>query len=94
LDAWEAQHLTSAPAGTEEQVYLQADPTLRERARLVEVGAGLGVSAEDASRLFDRVSQQKEVFGPNAVEEELKKLAIETVRSQGPAMEQKQGEHK
>jgi hypothetical protein len=94
FDAWEAQHLTSAPAGTEEQVYLEADPTLRERARLVEMGAGLGVSAEGASRLFDRVKQQQEVLGPNAVEEELRKLAIETVGDQGPAMEQKQGGHK
>jgi hypothetical protein len=94
LDAWEAQHLTSALAGTEEQVYLQADPALRERARLVEMGAGLGVSAEDASRLFDRVSQQHEVLGPSAVEEAMRKLAIETPGDKGPAMEQKQGEHK
>jgi hypothetical protein len=75
-------------------VYLQADPTLRERARLVEMGAGLGVSAEDASRLFDRVSQQQEVLGPSAVEEAMRKLAIETPGDKGPAMEQKQGEHK
>jgi hypothetical protein len=115
FDDWEAQHLTSAPAGTEEKVYLEAEGTTQERARLAEVAASLGISAEDASRFFDRVKQQQEVLGPKlaemekslggtpeekqrhkraAVEEEVNKIAIETLGDKGPALVQMLRERK
>ena len=115
FDGWEAKHLTSAPAGTEEKVYVEAEGTARERARLAELGASVGVSAEDASRFFDRVRQQQMVLGPKlaemekslagsaeekerqkraVVEEELNKLAIETLGDKGPALVQKLREGK
>jgi len=112
FDDWEAQHLTSAPAGTEEKVYLEAEGTARERARIAEVGASVGVSAEDAGRFFDRIKQQQKGLSQRlaemeksltgsaeekrrqmqaAVEEELNKLAIETLGDKGPALVQKLG---
>jgi hypothetical protein len=59
FDDWETQHLTSAPASTEEKVYLEAEGSAQERARLAEVGASVGISAEDSGRFFDRVKQQQ-----------------------------------
>ena len=115
FDDWEAQHLTSAPAGTEEKVNLEAEGTARERARVTEAGASVGISTEDASRFFDRVKQQHKVLDQElaemeksltgspeekerqkraAVEEQLNKLAIETLGDRGPALVQKLREPK
>jgi hypothetical protein len=115
FDAWEAQHLNSAPAVTEVKVNLEAEGTARERARLAEVGASLGISAEDTGRFFDRVKQQQKVLGQKfeemqksltgspeekqrqmqaAVQEEINKLAIETLGDKGPALVQKMVERK
>jgi hypothetical protein len=71
FDDWEAQHLTSALAGTEDKVNLEAEETTRERAHLVEVGASVGISAEDATRFFDRLKQEEKTLGPRM--EELRK---------------------
>ncbi len=58
---WEA-HLKSPLAGTEESVSLESEGIKRERARVAELGAAVGISAEDASRFFDRVRQQQKVL--------------------------------
>jgi len=63
FDHWEAQHLSSASAGTEVVVNLEAEGTARERARLVEVGASLGISTEDVGRFFDRIKQEQKGLG-------------------------------
>ena len=68
FDDWEAQHLTSAPAGTEEKVNLEAEGTAQERARLAEVGASVGISTEDASRFFDRFKQQEKALAQKFAE--------------------------
>ena len=115
FDDWEAQHLTSAPAGTEDKFFLEAEGTAQERARVTEVGASVGISAEDASRFFDRVKQQHKVLNQElaemekslagspdekerqkraAVEQQLNKLAIETLGDRGPALVQKLREPK
>ena len=109
FDDWEAQHLTSTPAGTEEKVFLEAAETAQERAHITELGASVGIPAEDASRFFDRFKQQQKVLGQKfeemqksltgspeekqrqmqaAVQEELNKLAIETLGDKGPALVQ------
>ena len=59
---WEAQHMTSPLAGTEEKVFLEAHDTARERAHLTEVAATVGISAEDASRFFDQFRQQEKAL--------------------------------
>ena len=110
FDAWEAQHLTSAPAATEVKVVLEAEGTAQERARVAAVGASVGISAEDAGRFFDRIKQQHKALGQKfeelqksltgspeeqqrqmqaAIQEELKKLAIETLGEKGPALVEK-----
>lgn len=115
FDSWEAQHLNSAPAVTEVEVNLEAEGTARERARLAEVGASLGIPAEDTGRFFDRVKQQQKVLGQKfeemqqsltgspeekqrqmraAIQEELNKVAIETLGDKGPALVQKMVERK
>src|SRR5436309_2093964 len=43
FDDWEKQHMNSAPAGTEEKIYLESEENARERARMVEDGASLGI---------------------------------------------------
>jgi len=115
FDAWEAQHMTSAPAGTEEKIYLEAEGTARDRARMVELGASLGISAEDASRLFDRIKEQEKTLGAKfeemrknltgspeeqqrqmqaAAEQELTRIASETLGDKGPALARKMIDHK
>jgi len=110
FDAWEAQHLNTPLAGTEGKVSLESDATAQERARLAEVGASVGISAEDAGRFFDRIKQQHKALGQKfeemqksltgspeeqqrqmqtAIQEELKKLAIETLGEKGPALVEK-----
>jgi len=113
FDGWEAQHMSTALAGTEEKFHLEAEATVRERARITALGASLGISAEDAGRFFDRFKQQEKILGSKfaemekrltgspeekqrqkraAIEEELNKLAIETLGDKGPALVQKLGE--
>ena len=70
FDDWEAKHLTTALAGTGEKVYLEAEGTAQERARVAEVGASVGISAEDAGRFFDRVKQQHKVLEQELAEME------------------------
>jgi hypothetical protein len=70
FEDWETQHLTSAPAGTEEKFHLEAEETAQERARVAEVGALVGISAEDAGRFFDRVKQRQKFLGPKLAEME------------------------
>lgn len=115
FDAWEAQHLASASAGVEENVNLESEGTAQERTRLVEVGASLGISADDAGRFFDRIKQQQSALGQKteemqksltgspeekqkqmraAIQEELNKIAIETLGDKGPALVQKMVEPK
>jgi hypothetical protein len=62
FDHWEAQHITSPPAGTEEKLYLEAEDTARERAHMTELAASVGISIEDASGFFDQLQQQKKVI--------------------------------
>ena len=96
----------------------QADPEdegiARERARLAQVGASLGIAAEDTGRFFDRIKQQQQILGQKfekmhksltgspeekqkqmraAIQEELNKVAIETLGDKGPALVQKMIEH-
>jgi len=61
---WEAQHMNSPPPGMEERIYLEDAGTARERARAVAVGATLGISAEDASRLFNTIKEQEKTLVP------------------------------
>ena len=70
FDDWEAQHLSSAPAGTEEHFSVEAKETAQERARIAEVGVSVGISAEDAGRFFDRIKQQQKVLGQKFAEME------------------------
>ncbi|MGO9200524.1 MAG: hypothetical protein ACLQM8_08290 [Limisphaerales bacterium] len=115
FDHWEAQYMNSPPPGTEEKVFLEAEGTARERAHVTELAASLEISAEDASRFFDRLKQQEEALGQRfsemetsltgsaeekqcqmraAVEEELTKLATETLGDKGPALAHKMAEGK
>ncbi len=115
FDDWEKNHLNSPPAGAEEKIYLEAEGTARDRARIVELGASVGISAEDASRFFDRFKQEEKILGPRfaelrkhltgseeeqqrqiqaAAEQELTKLAIETLGDRGPALARKMLERK
>ena len=68
FDEWEAQHLSSAPAGTEQRVSLEAKEIAQERARIAELGVSVGISTEDAGRFFDRAKQQQKVLGPKLAE--------------------------
>lgn len=68
FDNWEAQHLNSPLAGTEEKLYLEAEATAQERARMAELGAAVGISAEDAGRFFDRLKQQEKSLGQRFAE--------------------------
>jgi hypothetical protein len=65
---WEAQHMNSPLAGTEEQLHLEAEGTAQERAHLAELAASVGISAQDASRFFDRLKQQEKVLGQRFAE--------------------------
>jgi len=94
----------------ENKVNLEAEATARERARLVEAGASVGISAEDATRFFDLLKQQEKTLGKKleemqrgltgspeeqqrelraAVQEELNRLAVETLGDKGSALVQK-----
>ena len=68
FDDWENQYLTSAPAGTDDKVFLEAAGAARDRARIVEVAASLDIPAEDASRFFDQVKQREASFNQKAAE--------------------------
>jgi len=77
FEGWEAQHMSTALAGTEEKFYLEAEATVREReetererARITALGASLGISTEDAGRFFDRLRQQEKILGPKFAEME------------------------
>ena len=70
FDGWEAQHLSSAPAGTEERFSLEAKEIAQERARVVAVGKSLGIPAEDAGRFLDRLKKEKTVLGQKLQEME------------------------
>ncbi len=59
FEDWEAQHLSSAPAGVGAPISLETKETAQERARVVAVGASLGIPAEDTGRFFDRLKQEK-----------------------------------
>lgn len=59
FDDWEAQHMNSEPATTEEKFDLEAEGTVRERACITELGASVGISAEDAGRFFDQFNRQE-----------------------------------
>ncbi len=110
FDHWEAQHIGSPLAGTEEKLYLEAEDTARERATITELAASVGISIEDASRFFDQLQQQGKVLNQRlaemensltgsaeekqsqmrgAIEEELSKLATETLGDKGPVLVQK-----
>jgi hypothetical protein len=81
-----------------------------ERARITELAASVGISAEDAGRFFDQFTQLEKTLGPKLEElqrsptgsleerqrqmraieeEELKKLALETLGDKGLALVQK-----
>jgi hypothetical protein len=115
FDHWEAEHISSPPAGTEEKLYLEAEGTAGERAVITELAGSVGISIEDASRFFDRVKQQEPVLNQRlaemeknvagsaeekqsqiraAYEEELAKLAMETLGDKGPALMQKIRDHR
>jgi predicted phage-related endonuclease len=57
FDDWERQHLTAAPTGTEQKVFLEAADTVQERAHITELAASVGISAEDANRFFVQFKQ-------------------------------------
>ena len=94
----------------EQQAEPEDEGIARERARLAQVGASLGIAAEDTGRFFDRIKQQQQILGQKfeemqksltgspeekqkqmraAIQEELNKVAIETLGDKGPAMVQK-----
>ncbi len=110
FDAWETQHLNSPPAATEDKVYLEAQGTAQERARVTELAAAVGISATDAARFFDRFKQDQDLFGQRlaeletnltgsqqekqlrmraAAQEELSRIATETLGDKGSALVQK-----
>ena len=68
FDEWEAQHLSSAPAGTEQRVSLEAKEIAQERARIAALGASVGISFQDAGRFFDQARRQQKVLGPKLAE--------------------------
>jgi hypothetical protein len=107
---WLAEQTNLLERLAEQQGAREDEGTRRERARLAQVGASLGISAEATDRFFDRVKQQQDVFvqkfeemqksmagSPEekqrqiqaAVQEEINKLAIETLGDKGPALVQK-----
>jgi len=62
FDVWENAHLNSPITGPDEKVYLEAEGTARDRARVVQLGASVGISAEEANLFFDRVRQEQGRF--------------------------------
>jgi hypothetical protein len=107
---WLAEQTNLLVRLAEQQGALEDEGAMRERARLAQVGASLGISAEATDRFFDRVQQQqaglvqkfeemqKSLTGSAeekqrqiqaAVQEEINKLAIETLGDKGPALVQK-----
>jgi hypothetical protein len=112
---WLAEQTNLLVRLAEQQGALEDEGAMRERARLAQVGASLGISAEATDRFFDRVQQQqaglvqkfeemqKSLTGSAeekqrqiqaAVQEEINKLAIETLGDKGPALVQKMVERK
>ena len=112
---WLAEQTNLLERLAEQQGAPEDEGTRRERARLAQVGASLGISAEATDRFFDRVKQQQDVFvqkfeemqksmagSPEekqrqmqaSVQEEINKLAIETLGDKGPALVQKMVERK
>jgi hypothetical protein len=64
FEDWEKQHLSAAPPGTEEKVFLEAAGTVEERAHITQLAASVGISAEDARRFFDQFKQEEKTLGP------------------------------
>jgi hypothetical protein len=112
---WLAEQTNLLVRLAEQQGAPEDEGARRERARLAQVGASLGISAEATDRFFDRVQQQqaglvqkfeemqKSLTGSAeekqrqiqaAVQEEINKLAIETLGDKGPALVQKMVERK
>ena len=112
---WLAEQTNLLVRLAEQQGAPEDEGAMRERARLAQVGASLGISAEATDRFFDRVKQQQDVFVQKfeemqksltgsaeekqrqiqaAVQEEINKLAIETLGDKGPALVQKMVERK
>jgi hypothetical protein len=59
---WLAEQTNLLVRLAEQQGAPEDEGTMRERARLAQVGASLGISAEATDRFFDRVKQQQDVF--------------------------------
>jgi hypothetical protein len=107
---WLAEQTNLLVRLAEQQAEPEDEGIARERARLAQVGASLGIAAEDTGRFFDRIKQQQQILGQKfeemqksltgspeekqkqmraAIQEELNKVAIETLGDKGPAMVQK-----
>ena len=112
---WLAEQTNLLVRLAEQQGAPEDEGTLRERARLAQVGASLGIPAEATDRFFDRIKQQQQTLGQKfeelhnslagspeekqqqmraAIQEELNKIAIQTVGDKGPALVQKMIESK
>jgi hypothetical protein len=112
---WLAEQTNLLVRLAEQQGAPEDEGTMRERARLAQVGASLGITAEAAGRFFDRVQEQQDALVQKfeemqkslagtpeekrrqmqaAMQEELSKLAIETLGDKGPALVQKMAERK
>jgi hypothetical protein len=98
-----------------QQVAPEDEVTMRERARLAQVGASLGITAEATGLFLDRVQEQRGALVQKiqemqrglagtpeekqrqmqaAMQQDLSKLAIETLGDKGPALVQKMVERK
>jgi uncharacterized protein YlxW (UPF0749 family) len=112
---WLAEQTNLLVRLAEQQGAPEDEGTRRERARLAQVGASLGIPADATDRFFDRAQQQqaalvqkfedmeKSLAGTPeekqrqmqaAMQEEINKLAIETLGDKGPALVQKMVERK
>jgi hypothetical protein len=112
---WLAEQTNLLVRLAEQQGAPEDEGTRRERARLAQVGASLGITAEATGRFFDRVEEQQDALVQKfeemqkslagtpeekrrqmqaVMQEELSKLAIETVGDKGPALVQKMVERK
>jgi hypothetical protein len=112
---WLAEQTNLLVRLAEQQGAPEDEGTRRERARLAQVGASLGITAEATGRFFDRVQEQQDALVQKfeemqkslagtpeekrrqmqaVMQEELSKLAIETLGDKGPALVQKMAERK
>lgn len=112
---WLAEQTNLLVRLAEQQGAPEDEGTMRERARLAQVGASLGITAEATGRFFDRVQEQQDALVQKfeemqkslagtpeekrrqmqaVMQEELSKLAIETLGDKGPALVQKMAERK